>query len=123
MDRIDMHIDVHRVPPGAVLSSVGGTSSSQLREGVMAGREFASWRKSHEEIGSSTQDLMASCHLSQKDEAFFEKMAALNHMSGRSIVRTMSVARTIADLGEHRSVTKGDLCEALGFRLREGVGQ
>ena len=123
MDRIDIHIDVKRVPPGDVISPEGGTSSEKLREGVMAGREYGSWRRAHEHVGATTQDLMASCHLEPKDEEFFERMATLNHMSGRAIVRTMSVARTIADIDGRLAVSKSDLCEALGFRLREGVGQ
>ena len=123
MDRIDMHIDVQRVAPGAVLSTEGGTSSEELRCGVMAAREYASWRRAHEQVGSTTQDLMESCHLEQADADFFERMAALNHMSGRAIVRTISVARTIADMAQRRAVCKADICEALSFRLREGVGQ
>jgi len=91
--------------------------------GVLAGREYASWRKAHERIGATTQELMASCHLDDEDARFFEDMAKLNHMSGRAIVRTTAVARTIADIDERQKVTREDLCEALGFRLREGVGQ
>ena len=123
IDRIDLHLDVQRVPPGVVISSKGGTSSAELREGVMAGREYASWRLSHESWEHTTQGLMGSCHLAEEDERFFEEIAKLNHMSGRAIVRTISVARTIADIERRRNVTRDDLCEALGFRLREGVGQ
>ena len=123
MDRIDIHIDVKRVPPSEILSQGGGTTSEQLREGVVAGREYASWRRAHEEVGASTQDVVATCHLTEADERFFERAARANHMSGRAIVRTLSVARTIADMEQRRVVTKGDLCEALGFRLRDGVGQ
>ena len=123
IDRIDLHIDVQRVAPGAVISLTGGTSSAQLREGVQKGREFAAWRRKRESVGPTTQDLMASCHLGEDDERFFERMAKANHMSGRAIVRTMSVARTIADMDCRSQVMREDLCEALGFRLREGVGQ
>ena len=123
MDRIDIHIDVKRVPPSEILAQGGGTTSEQLREGVMAGREFASWRKSREEASSPTQDVIASCHLDAASEQFFERAARANHMSGRAIVRTLSVARTIADMAQRSVVCKADLCEALGFRLRDGVGQ
>lgn len=123
IDRIDLHIDVHRVAPGAVISSSGGVSSQELLEGVMKGREYASWRREHEQLGSTTQGLVASCHLNDDDARFFEDMARLNHMSGRGIVRTMSVARTIADMRCSRKVLRDDLCEALGYRLREGIGQ
>ena len=122
MDRIDLHIDVKRVPPEVVLSKQGGTSSAELREGVMKCREYASWRKAHEQVEGTTQGLIASCHLAADDERFFEKVAVSNSMSGRAIVRVLSVARTIADMDERREVGKADLCEALGFRLRDGVG-
>ncbi len=126
MDRIDMHIDVARVPPKDVLSHEGGISSEELREGVMAGREYASWREAVDEgkgARSSTQRVIASCKLEEADERFFEKMARANHMSGRAIVRTLSVARTIADIAQRKSVNKADLCEAIGLRIRDGVGR
>ena len=88
----------------------------------MAGREYASWRRSQEHVDPTTQGLMASCRLAEEDASFFERMAQANNMSGRAIVRTMSVARTIADIAQRRQVTRSDLCEALSFRLREGVG-
>lgn len=122
IDRIDLHIDVRRVAPGAVLSTEGGTSSETLRAGVMAGREYASWRRAREGRCSGTQDLMASCHLDEKDARFFENVAARKHMSGRGIVRTMSVARTIADMQNRKAVSRENLCEALSYRLREGIG-
>ena len=122
MDRIDLHIDVRRVPPGDVISPLGGTSSEALRDGVMSGREYSSWRHAHEHIEATTQGLMASCHLEEDDVRFFEEMARANNMSGRAIVRTIGVARTIADIDQRRSVSRTDICEALSFRLREGVG-
>ncbi len=123
MDRIDMHIDVKRVPPSDVLTRGGGVSSEELRAGVMSGREYASWRKVHENYDSTTQGLIASCHLSEKDSAFFERAAVANNMTGRGITRVLSVARTIADMDQRRVVEKSDLCEALGFRIRDGVGR
>ncbi len=43
-------------------------------------------------------------------------------MSGRSIMGLLSVARTIADMEQRPAVVRDHLAEALGFRLREGVG-
>ena len=122
MDRIDLHIDVKRVPPETVLSTGGGTSSEALRDGVMKARAFSTWRKAREDFDNTTQGLIRSCRLDDGNVAFFEQAACANNMSGRAIVRVLSVARTIADMDERAVVEKGDLCEALGFRLREGVG-
>ena len=123
LDRIDIHIDVRRVPVQDVLSTQRGIDSASLLEGVLKGREYASWRAEHENVPLTSQGLIESCHLEASDERFFEKAAAANNMSGRSIVRTLSVARTIADIDQRRTVSKTDLCEALGFRLREGIGE
>ena len=119
MDRIDMHIDVSRIPPGDIIRLQQGTNSAQLREGVMRAREYASWRRAHEHIGSTSKALVESCHLASAESDLFEHAAKKNSMSGRAIVRTLSVARTIADIDERREVSADDLFEALGFRIRE----
>lgn len=123
MDRIDLHIDVQRIPPHEVLETGGGTSSAKLREAVLRARDYASWRRARtgcDERGAKTAELVGACCLDEGDRAFFERMAAANGMSGRALMRTLAVARTVADMEEAASVRKGHLCEALGFRLREG---
>ncbi len=119
LDRIDMHLDVKRVPPAEVLEPQRGTSSKDLRDGVLKGREYASWRKSHYKHEKKTlKAIMASCNMDDKDVEYFKKIARSSSMSGRSIMRTMSLARTIADINESKVVKRNDLCEALTLRLR-----
>lgn len=120
LDRIDLHLDVWRVAPQEVIEAKQGTASHTLRDGVLVAREYASWRKSQEGGGTSTKAVIASCRLSGDDERFFEQAARFNNMSGRAIVRTLCVARTIADIAQRRNVNRNDLSEALGFRIREG---
>lgn len=126
MDRIDVHIDVRRIAPGEVLSSGGGSSSDELREGVLKARAYSSWRTAREGGDTKRHDTAASlikaCALTDEDRAFYEDAARAASMSGRAIMRTLAVARTIADMEEAAAVTKSHLCEALAFRLREGVG-
>lgn len=120
MDRIDIHIDIRRVPPAEVIALEIGSSSEDLAQGVLAAREYASWRKSLGDGSSTAKEIISSCRLDGKDEKFFERIASANSMSGRGIVRTLSVARTIADMAQRKRVNKNDLCEAIGFRVREG---
>ena len=130
MDRIDLHLDVQRIPPGEVMATGTGTSSEALREEVLRAREYAGWRRRRDgadEDGPSgakrtPSDVVKACRLSADDTAFLEGAAKTHGMSGRAIMRTLSVARTIADMGESLEVRKPHLCEALGFRIREGVG-
>lgn len=64
--------------------------------------------------------LVESCAMSEVDRDFLEKLAASGSMSGRAIMRTLALARTIADMEQVLKVGRDHLCEAVGFRLREG---
>lgn len=127
MDRIDLHLTVRRTMPGEVMNSGGGTASATLREGVLLGREYASWRRAREQdCETDSEDvrsparLVRSCALSEKDREFLERAAQGSHMSGRAIMRTLGIARTIADMDEALVVERRHICEALSLRLREG---
>ena len=122
MDRIDIHIDVWRTSPDMVLGERNGAGSDQLRKKVMEAREFSSWRTSRQRDALSDTSIIAACALSQRDEDFLEEMAMLHRMSGRGIVKTLSIARTIADMDGREQVGRDQVCEALALRLREGVG-
>lgn len=121
LDRIDMHVNVRRLPPGEVLKTGRGTSSEELRKEVMTAREFSSWRRSFDDAPDerTTKGLVAACHLSSEDSDFVTQTAKDAHMSGRAIMRTLALARTIADMAERKVVTRDCLYEAVSLRLRE----
>ena len=123
LDRIDLHLDVWRLPPESVVGAGSGTDSATLREGVMCARDFAGWRRVRQgELPAGPQGVVASCRLAEGDRLFLESMARSYRMSGRAIIRSLAVARTIADMDEREAVGKEHVAEALGFRLREGMG-
>lgn len=125
MDRIDIHIDVWRSAPEHVLNSGTGLSSQELRTGVVAAREYAVFRKAkhHHSLPTNHEAcLLAECALSTEDERYLEEVAKAYHMSGRGIMRTLALARTIADIAKRSRVEKADLCEALNLRVQERVG-
>ncbi|MDR2721677.1 MAG: YifB family Mg chelatase-like AAA ATPase, partial [Coriobacteriaceae bacterium] len=125
VDRIDIHIDVWRSDPKQVLKAGQGESSENLRKGVMKAREYAAFRKARRGENSSqhsSSELLAQCNLDYADEIFLEEMAGLHHMSGRGIMRTLSIARTIADMEERPRVMKKHICEALNLRVQERIG-
>jgi magnesium chelatase family protein len=152
MDRIEIIVDIWRSDPGHVLDTGKGTSSAQLREGVLKARAFAQWRRSKDEVlesihvtptamikpessgdGDTTnmdQDpstsfksngaaLLAACKLSAKERSFLEIMAERYQLSGRGIMCTLSVARTIADMEESDKVKQEHLLEAVSFRKKD----
>jgi len=125
MDRIDIHIDVWRSKPKQVLEAGKGTSSAKLREGIIKAREFAAYRRAQsgeEFVNRSSAALLEQCGLNVKDESFLEEMAGIHHMSGRGIIRTLSIARTLADMDEQARVKRTHICEALNLRVQERIG-
>ena len=125
LDRIGLHLDIPRLPPSSVLATGSGTSSDVLREGVLQAREFSEWRMARQEVAPgrlAMPDLVALCAMEEGTQAFLESMAQGYSMSGRAIMKLLAVARTIADLEQRERVGQDHIAEALGFRLREGIG-
>lgn len=129
MDRFDMMIHVRRVDPGQVIETGSGVSSRTLREGVMRARTFAVERGrefdsinvvEHDDNGFSTSGrdarIVAGCRLDQKARSHIELLANRRHMSGRGVIKVLSVARTIADIGERDRVGCDDIDEAIMYR-------
>ncbi len=118
MDRIDIQIDVWRSDFDKVVHAGTGISSRELREGVLRARAFASWRHDHQDASADGGDTLSHFQVDHEAEAFLKSMANAVHMSGRGIVRTLSIARTIADMYESEAVRQEHMAEALSLRLR-----
>jgi magnesium chelatase family protein len=118
MDRIKIIVEVWRSDPAHVLNTGKGTSSAQLKEGVMQARVFASWRRAKGEVvAEATEEaLLVSCKLGTKERSWLEIMAERYQLSGRGIMSALAVARTIADMEESERVTQDHLFEAVSFR-------
>ncbi len=125
MDRIDVHIDVWRTGVEQVLMTGQGKSSESMREEVLQAWEFSRYRKQkqkREDRQNTPAAVVEECSLDGEAEDFIKEMAALHTMSGRGIMRTLGIARTVADMEASETVRKGHLCEAFQLRVREGVG-
>lgn len=120
LDRIDIHIDVQRVGARSVLKSGSGVSSEALREQVMGGIERRAFRNARAGISShpDAPEIIESCRMSASTEAFFEEQAQANRLSGRAIIKTLGVARSIADLEQEDAVSAEHVAEALSLRTR-----
>ena len=126
IDRIDLQIDVWRTSFEHVVHAGSDLSSDVLLQGVKKARAFRSWREAavHERRRSadgvmSSEDLIAVNAVGKEAEMFLRDAAVSHALSGRSIVRTVGVARTIADMDESDEVKEEHMAEAFGFRLRE----
>ena len=122
LDRIDMRVVVGRLPASNVLRAGQGVSSAELKQGVMAGREFRSWRICKQDgMELTSRNIFERFQLSVDAQEYFEKLADRRRLSGRGIARVLSVARTIADLAQADYVSKQHICEAAGLRMEESV--
>ncbi len=125
LDRIDMHVDVWRCDPGEILERDGldAIDSSSLLDGVLRAREFSSWRRASLGDGDASDvgALLSRCRMAPRTKDMLETVSRAQLLSGRGISRALSVARTIADIAESKSVLEEHLMEALSFRLRKGA--
>lgn len=132
IDRISICLDVERLPTASVLESGNGTDSNTLKEGVLKAQEYASWRVHHINSYDSsllstntkptTSQIIESCQLNDSARKFAQKIAEGDGLSGRGLVNTLKVARTIADLEESLPVLDQHLAEAFSLRVRVGNG-
>ncbi|MDR6990201.1 putative ATPase with chaperone activity [Luteimonas sp. 3794] len=117
LDRIDLHVDVPRLPPSALRPDApGGEPSADVAARVASARE-----RQHARAGTLNAQLdqsatMRDCRLTPKDQALLERAIEALHLSARSMHRILRVARTIADLDGSDSIATPHLTEALGYR-------
>lgn len=119
MDRIDLHIEVPRIPFDE-LSEKSVRSSAEMRAEVIEARERQ--RARLKEYGYFTNHEMSSRLVkAEKLDAVTEELlrrATDQHgLSGRGVYRLIKVARTIADLDGVEQVKADHLMEALQYRL------
>jgi len=121
LDRIDIHLEVPSVPFRDLSGSRAGTSSSQMREAVMAARLRQSERFSGLPIRCnarmSSRLIRELCPL---EPAAVELVrAAVNNLglSARAHDKVLRVARTIADLDAAEKIGCGHISEAINYRV------
>jgi len=117
LDRIDLHVQVGRIPPGDLLTPrFTGESSATVRERVCRCRARQEQRQGGANAQLSPERLASVCSLGATEKSKLESAARKLHLSGRGLHRTLRVARTIADLDDSASIALPHITEALAYR-------
>ncbi|UHQ20574.1 YifB family Mg chelatase-like AAA ATPase [Lysobacter sp. KIS68-7] len=117
LDRIDLHVDVPRLPPSALRDDAArGEPTAVVRERVVAARERQLARAGRSNAHLDTQGTEATCRLEHDDRLLLERAIETLHLSARSLHRILRVARTIADLAASERIETAHLTEAIGYR-------
>ena len=125
MDRIDLHVDVPRPSAAQVLGQQSGLSTKEMRELVLDGIAFRQDRL------TTTVKQKVACKTDAQLDDFKSFSAEARHaleafsdsysLGGRAIARTISLARTIADIDQRACVNGDDVIEAVAYRMRDAT--
>ncbi len=123
LDRIDMQVEIARVPFDDMVRVENAERSATIRERVVAARErqqrrFVSTRITcNAEIPPGT--MRRYCALDETPMRLLALAAARRQFSARALDRIVRVARTIADLAATQEIAAEHVAEAVTYRSLE----
>ena len=120
LDRIDLHVPVHRLSPAELLRrSVDNESSAGVRARVTSSRARQVQRQGCANARIPPDRLLEACLLGRAETRYLEAAAVRMKLSGRALHRSLRVARTIADLADCPAIGTEHIGEALAYRNAE----
>ncbi|MFA5009617.1 MAG: YifB family Mg chelatase-like AAA ATPase [Patescibacteria group bacterium] len=123
LDRIDIHIDVPRVEYDKLRNAELAEDSKSVRERVMKARAIQSERFANSPTQTnsemSVEQVKQFCKLNSDSETLLERAVQTYHLSPRSYMRILKLARTIADLDNSPAIAPQHLAEAIRYKIVE----
>ncbi|MDR3390004.1 MAG: YifB family Mg chelatase-like AAA ATPase [Rudaea sp.] len=124
LDRIDLQIEVPRVPLTELgATGAAGESSTAVRDRVIAARERQQRRAGKPNAVLGNREAQRDCELSAGDRSLLERALDRLGLSARAYHRILRVARTIADLAGSEQIGTSHLTEAIQYRRALGGGR
>jgi magnesium chelatase family protein len=118
LDRIDLHVEVPRLPYEKMTGSGESEKSSSIKKRVQRARivQQARFGSSRTNSEMSLVELKTHCGLDEAGRQLVKQAMKKYNFSGRSLHRILKVARTIADLAEAKEISPDHLAESLNYR-------
>jgi len=126
LDRIDLQIEIARVPFDDMVRYECGERSPQIRARVLAARERQTARFAGAAIACNAEipgnAMRRYCALDEPAMRLLALASAKRQFSARALDRIARVARTIADLAGCASIQAEHVAEAIQYRSLERLG-
>lgn len=120
LDRIDLHVEVPRLPYEKMVEIKLAEASSQIKARVEKARKIQNQRfglsKTNSEM--SVVELRKYCVLGSAEQVLMKAAMKQYNLSGRSMHRILKVARTIADLEAAETISAAHIAEAIQYRSK-----
>lgn len=117
LDRIDIQLEVPRLPKGALTQNAErGESSEVVRQRVAQSRAVQLQRAGKPNALLSGREVDHYCPLSGDDALFLENAIEKLNLSARAYHKVLKVSRTIADIHQVQDISRHHISEALGYR-------
>jgi len=116
LDRIDLHVEVPRPPPEALVGAPQGETSEIVAERVAAARARQLERAGCLNARLEPRELRRWCTIESTAAALLERAARQLGLSARACHRCIKLARSIADLAGAERLEIAHVSEALSLR-------
>lgn len=122
LDRIDIQIEVTRLPKGMWANSTEkGESSEVIQQRVCQCHHQQILRQGKANAHLSSAELRSVCQLSADDNEFLELAIEKLNLSTRAHHKILKIARTLADMERLENIERKHLTEALSYRAMDRI--
>jgi magnesium chelatase family protein len=122
LDRIDLHVEVPRLPFQKLEEEKSGEASVDIRKRVEKARHIQSQRFQSLDIVTNSEmrsdQIKKFCPLDKDCVMLLRNALTSMHLSARAYHRIIKIARTIADIGESELILPRYIAEAIQYRFK-----